>query len=135
MLLIEDNPTDVFVIKEALERSGLQLNLRLASNGEEALRYLEDLAGSENPSCPALILLDLNLPKIGGIEVLRHLRSTSPCSRTPVIVVTSSTAEADRAAVRRLGAEAYFQKPTSLAAYMELAEVVKRILRPEGRDS
>jgi CheY-like chemotaxis protein len=135
VLLVEDNPTDVLVIKEALKRSGLNLNLRIASNGEEALRYLEGLAGDEKPSCPALILLDLNLPKVGGIEVLRHLRSTSPCRRTPVIVVTSSAAEADRAAVRRLGAEEYFQKPTSLAAYLELAEVVKRVLRPEGRDS
>jgi DNA-binding response OmpR family regulator len=79
----------------------------------------------------------LNLPKVGGLEVLRHLRSTSPCSRTPVIVVTSSTAETDRAAVRRLGAEAYFPKPTSLSAYMELAELVKHVLCPaeEGRGS
>jgi CheY-like chemotaxis protein len=137
VLLVEDNPTDVFVIKEAIERSGLDLNLRVARNGQEALHYLQDLARAEKPSCPALVLLDLNLPKVGGIEVLRKLRSSSPCSRTPVIVVTSSTAEADRAAVRRLGAEAYFQKPTSLAAYMELGEVVKRILRSarEVRDS
>jgi CheY-like chemotaxis protein len=129
VLLVEDNPTDVFVIREAIERSGLRLTLRIASNGEEALRYLRDLARAEKPVCPALVLLDLNLPKVGGIEVLQHLRSSSLCSRTPVIVVTSSTAEADRAAVRRLGAEAYFEKPTSLAAYMELAEVIKRILR------
>jgi chemotaxis family two-component system response regulator Rcp1 len=134
-LLVEDSPTDVFVIKEALERSGLDLNLHIARNGEEALRYLQVLAKSEKPSCPALVLLDLNLPKVGGMEVLRHLRSSSLCSHTPVIVVTSSTAEADRAAVRRLGAEAYFHKPTSLAAYMELGEVVKRILHTaaEGR--
>lgn len=130
VLLVDDNPTDVFVIREAIERSGLDLNLHLASNGEEALLYLQDLAESEKPLCPALVLLDLNLPKVGGIEVLRHLRGSSLYGRTPVIVITSSTAEADRAAVRRLGAEAYFQKPTSLSAYMELAEVVKRILRP-----
>ncbi len=137
MLLVEDNPTDVFVIKEALERSGLDLNLHIASNGQEALLYLQELAGSEKPSCPALVLLDLNLPKVGGLDVLRHLRNSSPCNRTPVIVVTSSTAEADRAAVRRLGADAYFHKPTSLSAYMELAEVVKRLLGPaeEGRKS
>jgi CheY-like chemotaxis protein len=137
VLLVEDNATDVFVIKEALERSGLDLNLRIARNGQEALLYLQELERAEKPSCPALVLLDLNLPKVGGLEVLRRLRSGSPCSRTPVIVVTSSTAESDRAAVRRLGAEAYFEKPTSLAAYMELGQVVKRILRAvgEGRDS
>jgi len=109
VLLVEDNPTDVFVIKEAIERSGLDLDLHLATNGEEALVYLQNLAKSEKPLCPALVLLDLNLPKIGGIEVLRKLRGSSPCNQTPVIVVTSSTAESDRAAVRRLGAEAYFQ--------------------------
>lgn len=134
MLLVEDNPTDVFVIKEAIERCGLNLSLHVVSNGQEALLYLQDLAVSEKPSCPALVLLDLNLPKIGGIEVLRHIRSSSPCRRTPVIVVTSSTAETDRAAVRRLGAEVYFQKPTSLSAYMELTEVVKRVLSPDDGD-
>jgi CheY-like chemotaxis protein len=72
--------------------------------------------------------LDLNLPKISGIEVLQQLRAGSPCRRTPVIVVTSSTAEGDRAAVQRLGAEAYFQKPKSLAAYMQLAGLIKRVL-------
>jgi CheY-like chemotaxis protein len=131
VLLVEDNPTDVFVIKEALARTGLNIDLRIATNGHEALLYLESLVVAEKP-CPALVLLDLNLPKIGGIEVLRHLRSTSPCSRTPVIVVTSSTAETDRAAVRRLGAEAYFEKPSSLSAYMELGEVVKRFLPKPG---
>ena len=129
VLLVEDNPTDIFVIKEAIERSGLSVNLHLARDGQEALLYLNDLARNEKPSCPELVLLDLNLPKVGGIEVLRHLRNSSPCSRTPVIVVTSSTAEVDRAAVRNLGAEAYFLKPTTLSAYMELGQVVARFLR------
>jgi two-component system response regulator len=130
VLLVEDNPTDVFVIREALERSGLNLKLHIAGNGQDALAYLQELAESEKPSCPALVLLDLNLPKVGGIEVLRHLRGSSLCRHTPVIVVTSSTIEADRAAARRLGAEEYFHKPTSLSAYMELATVVSRILGP-----
>jgi CheY-like chemotaxis protein len=129
VLLVEDNPTDVLVIKEAMDRSGLNIDLRIATNGQEAISYLQDLAASKKP-CPELVLLDLNLPKVGGLEVLRHLRSSSPCSRSQVIVVTSSTAESDRAAVQRLGAEAYFHKPTSLSAYMELAEIVKRVLVP-----
>jgi len=129
VLLVEDNPTDVFVIKEAIARSGLKFNFLIAKNGQEALLYLKDLAISENPAGPALVLLDLNLPKVGGIEVLQHLRGSSLYARTPVIVVTSSTAEADRAAVRNLGAEAYFLKSTSLSAYLELGEVVKGILQ------
>jgi CheY-like chemotaxis protein len=130
ILLVEDNPIDVFVIKEAIKKSGLKINLRVASDGQDALAYLQDLAMSEKPSCPALVLLDLNLPRVTGIEVLRHLRSSSMCSHTPVIVVSSSTADADRSAVRRLGAEAYFQKPKNLAAYMEVTQLIERLLRP-----
>ena len=110
--------------------SGLNLQLRIATNGQEALRYLQDLAASRKPSCPALVLLDLNLPKVDGFAVLRHIRTNSPCTRTPVVVVSSSTAESDREAVRRLGADEYFQKPTDLSAYMQLTEVVRRILGP-----
>lgn len=90
--------------------------------------YVEELTRDENALCPALVLLDLNLPKVTGIEVLRALRSSSRCSRIPVIVVTSSAAETDRYAAQQLGAEGYFQKPTELTAYMELAELIKRVL-------
>jgi CheY-like chemotaxis protein len=128
VLLVEDNPTDVFVIKEVIKQSELNLDLRVASDGQEALSYFQDLARSEKPSCPALVLLDLNLPKVGGIEVLRQLREGTPCNRTPVIVVTSSTAEADRVAVQRLGAEAVFHKPSNLSAYMQLAPLIKQLL-------
>jgi CheY-like chemotaxis protein len=127
VLLVEDNPTDVFVIKEVIDRCELDLELRVATDGQDAVHYFQDLARAEKPF-PALVLLDLNIPKVGGIEVLKHLRSTSPCSRIPVIVVTSSTAETDRIAVERLGAEAYFQKPTSLAAYMQLGQLIKQLL-------
>ncbi len=126
MLLVEDNPTDVFVIKEVIERCELNLNLHVATDGQDALQYLQRLATAEEAACPALVLLDLNIPKVDGIEVLRRLRSGSRCNRAPVIVVTSSTAETDRVAVQRLGAEAYFQKPKSLAAYMELANLIKQ---------
>jgi len=86
----------------------------------------------EQSGCSDLVLLDLNIPKIDGIEVLRRLRRSSPCRQAPVIVVTSSTAEADRLAVERLGADAYFQKPNSLAAYMQLGQLIKQHLPPAG---
>lgn len=129
-MLVEDNPTDVFVIREVLGQCDPNLDLRVVNDGLDAVRYFRNLALAEKSACPALVLLDLNVPKIGGIEVLRHLRGSSRCNRTPVIVVTSSTAEADRKAVERLGAEAYFQKPTSLEAYMRLGQLVKQLLKP-----
>jgi CheY-like chemotaxis protein len=128
VLLVEDNSTDVFVIREVIDRCELDLNLRVATDGQDAVHYFQDLARAEKPACPALVLLDLNIPKVAGVEVLRHLRGATPCSRTPVIVVTSSRAEADRLAVERLGVEAYFQKPTSLAAYMQLGHLIKQLL-------
>ncbi len=128
VLVVEDNPTDVFVIKEVLERCGPDLDVRLVSNGQDALQYLQELSRDEQTSCPALVLLDLNLPRVTGIDVLRALRSSSRCRGIPVIVVTSSSAETDRYAAQQLGAEGYFQKPTELTAYMELAELIKRFL-------
>jgi CheY-like chemotaxis protein len=128
VLLVEDNPTDVFVIKEVLEGCGLNFRPRVVSDGRDALRYLEDLDRDHSSPPPALVLLDLNIPKVDGIEVLRQLRRAPRCKGTPVVVVTSSTADQDRAAAERLGAEAYFQKPKDLTAYMELGQVIKRVL-------
>jgi CheY-like chemotaxis protein len=131
VLLVEDNPTDVFVIKEVLDRCGLNLRVRSARDGQDALTYLQDLAGNESSLCPALVLLDLNLPKISGFEVLEVLRSGPRCNRTPVIIVSSSKAQTDRAAAERLGADAYFEKPADLKAYQELGPVIMRFLRPD----
>jgi CheY-like chemotaxis protein len=133
VLLVEDNPTDLYVLRLVLERCELGLDLHIARDGEHALHYLEDLAHQKS-ACPVLVLLDLNLPKVSGIEFLRRLRHASPCSRVPVIVVTSSGETADRAETQRLGANAFFQKPADLAAYMQLVPLVKSVLgHSEGR--
>ena len=127
MLLVEDSPTDVFVIREVL--GGCQVNFRVdvVKDGQQALRYLQD-----SGSCPALVLLDLNIPKVSGFEVLRELRAGSRCQRTPVIVVSSSRADEDRSTAEQLGANAYFQKPADLDSYTELGQVVERVLGRTG---
>ena len=132
LLLVEDNPTDVFVINEVLARCGVDFKLHVARNGQEALSYLQEIANNEGASCPALVLLDLNLPKVAGLEVLKALRSASRCKQVPVIIVTSSMADGDRLAAQRLGAEAYFQKPVDLTAYMELAPLIRKVLHVGG---
>ena len=124
---MEDNPTDVFVIKEVLEACGLNLGLHVSTNGQEALIFLKALVEDPHAACPVLVLLDLNLPKVTGIEVFRQLRAAR-CSHTPVIVVTSSSAEPDLYIAQQLGAAGYFQKPTTLVEYMELATLIKRVL-------
>jgi two-component system, chemotaxis family, response regulator Rcp1 len=125
VLLVEDNSTDVLVIREVLERCGLKFVLQVAPTGQDALPYLEGRVGER----PTLVLLDLNVPKITGIELLEIIRSNHSCERIPVIIITSSHAESDRAAAQRLGANAYFRKPADLDAYQELAELVKGVTR------
>jgi len=133
VLLVEDNEMDVFVIREVLDRCGLSFGLQVAVDGQDALQYLHSLAEDEKSPCPALVLLDLNLPKVSGIEVLMQLRSASQCDRTRVIVISSSDSESDREAAERLGADAYFRKPAALTAYMELAHVINRLLPTSRR--
>lgn len=128
VLLVEDNAMDVLVIREAIRECGLDLRLQIANNGQEALSYLQDLSQDAAQPSPALVLLDLNLPKIAGIEVLRILRADGRWNHIPVIVVTSSGAGEDYLAVERLGAQAYFQKPSDLNSYMKLSELMKSVL-------
>jgi CheY-like chemotaxis protein len=136
-LLVEDNATDVFVIRKVLAECVPGLDVRVMRDGQDALRYIRELATDPSAVCPALILLDLNIPKVTGLEILRELRSGSRCSRTPVIIVTSSGAEADRASAKFLRADGYFRKPSSIAAYRELGELARKVLdtAKEGPDS
>lgn len=128
VLLVEDNATDAFVIQRVVDHCDLNVELHVARDGQDALLYLKHVAEEQAP-CPVLVLLDLNLPKVRGIEVLRQLRGGVRCRKVPVIVITSSNEEADRAEAERLGADDYFQKPADLATYMELAHVIQRIVR------
>ncbi len=132
ILLVEDNEADIFVIREVLGKCGFAFDLHSARDGEDALLYLKQIAGNGNRSCPDLLLLDLNVPKIPGIEVLRQLRGSLDCRRTPVVIVTSSDSEIDRRAVEALGVEAYFRKPSDLTAYLDLASVIKKVMLKPG---
>lgn len=101
-------------------------------DGEEALAWLARFDGDAETQTPALILLDLNLPKRTGMEVLRALRQGERWREVPVMVVSSSDNEADRREVARLGATAYFRKPSDLDEFLQLGHAVGRLLqRPE----
>jgi CheY-like chemotaxis protein len=127
-LLVEDNPTDAFVIKGVLKECGLEYQLHVAADGETALAFLRDLEGDARAACPALVLLDLNLPKISGLQVLSLIRKGQRCNKMPVVIVTSSDSAIDRAATRALGATAYFRKPSDLDGFSELCNVIRRVL-------
>jgi CheY-like chemotaxis protein len=125
ILLAEDNDGDVYLVRRALERHGLPHKLVVARNGEEALDMLRDTEQGPPGSLPELILLDLNLPRIDGAQVLSHIRKSLFFKDTPVIVLTSSDSPRDREQAIRLGASLYFRKPTDLASFMMLGQVIR----------
>ena len=132
ILLAEDNDGDVFLVRRALEKRGLSHELVVAHNGEEALAWLDAHSDPENrDDCdvpPDLILLDLNLPRINGGQLLSHIRKCDTFSRTPVIVLTSSDSPKDRQMAMELGANLYFRKPTDLASFMDLGRIIEETL-------
>jgi chemotaxis family two-component system response regulator Rcp1 len=128
ILLAEDNDGDVFLVRRALEKRGLPHELVVSHNGEEALTWLDGHA--ENTDwAPDLILLDLNLPRIDGAQLLSHIRKSDSFSDTPVIVLTSSDSPKDRQMALELGANLYFRKPTDLASFMDLGRIVEETLK------
>jgi two-component system, response regulator len=117
ILLVEDNPDDEALTLRAFKRSNIRNEIAVVRDGAEALGYLfpEDNA---TPS-PALILLDLNLPKIGGLEVLRRMRADDRTALIPVVVLTSSKLEEDILDSYRNGANAYVRKPVKFSDFTQ----------------
>jgi len=121
VLLIEDNQMDALVIQEALKTCGHVFDIRSAADGEAALALLDGFH-------PALVLLDLNIPKVSGLEVLSEIRKRPRGVEVRVVVVTSSDSERDFQAAQRLNVNAYFCKPSNLAEFMNLSEIVRNVL-------
>ena len=129
ILLAEDNEGDVMLVEQALEQHEIVHELHVAKDGDEALSYVARMGTDDGPPCPDVLLLDLNLPKVEGPQVLEQFRKHPACSRTPVIVVTSSDTLKDRARVTALGANAYFRKPSDLTEFMALGALIKDLVQ------
>jgi CheY-like chemotaxis protein len=118
LLLAEDNPDDVEIAIRALRKSRLINDIRVVRDGEEALNLLfPDGVRDLNQFRPDLILLDLNLPKVSGFDVLDRIKTSDELSSTPVIVLTVSEREEDIARAYRLGANTYITKPVDFAKF------------------
>jgi CheY-like chemotaxis protein len=127
IFLAEDNPGDVFLVRRALNQSHIPHELHVATDGQQALDYVEEM-GKPGVPCPDLLLLDVNLPKADGVRVLSEFRHHSQCTETPVIMVSSSDAPKDWERVAALGVDRYFCKPSELGAYMRLGGVVLDVM-------
>jgi len=128
VLVIEDNPTDVFLVREALRAHGLEVDLQAFDNGEAAITYVRQIDTDASLARPSLVLLDVNLPRADGFEVLRCLRGSTKCGNTPVIVMTSSATLLDRTTATSLRADAYFQKPSGYDAFLTLGALACQML-------
>lgn len=132
ILIAEDNEADVFLVKAALEEAGFAFDLHVASDGEQVLRLVEGVdANGEGAWCPEIVILDLNLPRYSGEEILEKLHLSPRLRGVPVIVFTSSDSPKDRANIAKLGVTEYFRKPQHFEAFMELGKIVRRLLNRE----
>ena len=122
IILVEDNEGDVFLVRRALSQNSVPYELRLARNGEDALRIVSEAGEGVRPD---IFVLDLNLPRMGGGQVLEKIRSNPTFNDTPVIVLTSSDSARDRARALELGADRYLCKPTDLRSFMDLGRVIR----------
>ncbi len=118
ILLVEDNPDDVDLTLMALEKSNILNKVKVAWNGEEALHMLHGNRGEVPNGLPAVILLDLNMPKINGLEVLKEIRSNERTRRLPVVILTSSREEQDVIRGYDLGANSYIRKPVDFENFV-----------------
>jgi two-component system, chemotaxis family, response regulator Rcp1 len=133
ILLAEDNPADVYLIREAIAKYGGFNNLELfvVTDGEQAIDFVLRRGPFANVTRPDLIVLDLNLPKSDGVEVLRRIREHGATTHIPVVVFTSSDSPADRSATQLLGADHFITKPSDLDAFMAVgAMLMSYIERP-----
>lgn len=128
VFLVEDNPADANLVEEALEEAGVDCDLQLLRDGVQAIERIERIDADPSQPAPDLVLLDLNLPKVGGEEVLKRLRSSRRCKSAKVLIISSSDVPADKERLLKLGASEYFRKPSALAQFMALGPKVRRIL-------
>ena len=127
ILLVEDTATDEHLMLRALKKSSIGSSVVVARDGAEALDYILATgkhAGRLPSARPDLVLLDLKLPKLDGLDVLRHVRADARLRRLPVVVLTSSSEESDIAAAYELGANSYVRKPVDFTEFSQVVAVL-----------
>lgn len=127
ILIAEDDEDDYLLTIEALKEAGVDSQVKWVKDGEELMEYLEPLGASTRKSCPqfpSLILLDLNMPRKDGREVLEEIKKNATLRKIPVVVLTTSKAETDINHAYDLGVNSYIQKPVRFSEFVETIKVL-----------
>ena len=137
ILLVEDNPSDVRLVQEALKDGKLRNSINVVGDGEKALAFLKNEGDYQDAPHPDLILLDLNLPKVDGREMLAQIKQCPELKRIPVVVLTTSKSEEDIIKSYELQANCYITKPVDLDQFIAIVQAIEQfwltIVRlPEG---
>jgi DNA-binding response OmpR family regulator len=132
VLLVEDNGADVFLIREAMKSEGIAVEMDIAEDGEQAISVIRRIDENPQAACHDCFLIDLNIPRCSGDEVLQTIRSSQRCASRPVIMITSSQSRVDRERAMSLGATEFFVKPFELSEFRSLARLVRRVQRGDN---
>jgi CheY-like chemotaxis protein len=133
ILLCEDNAADVFLIRHALADAGIETELTVLDDGAAALAFVRKHEAGLNGEVPDLAILDLNLPKHTGLEILQAMRAGTAFSGMPVMVLSSSSAPRDLERLNEFRVDRYITKPADLDEFMKIGHAVKGLLTTEPR--
>jgi CheY-like chemotaxis protein len=131
ILVVEDSASDALLIRQSLQEHEVSLDMVVMKDGERAERFFDEVDAGTAPR-PAVVVLDLNLPRRSGLEVLKRIRESSACADIPVVVFSSSDAANDKQAAYKLGVSRYVRKPSNLDGFLQIGRVLKELL--EERD-
>ena len=133
VLFVEDNPDDVDLTLMAFKEERFPFKIVVAEDGQEALDYLfarGGFAGRDRADAPVLVILDLKMPKVGGLEVLKAMREDPRLRGVVAVILTTSDEERDRATAEQLGADLYLIKPTSFGALRDVVRRIRELIEP-----
>ncbi|MBY0502792.1 MAG: response regulator [Bryobacteraceae bacterium] len=126
ILLMEDNPADIYLLRRAVKLADLSIEFTVLNDGAEGLAFAN--GQRESDPRPDLLVLDLNLPKTSGAEVLRAMKSNPVLAGVPVVVMSSSSSPQERAMITGLGVARYLTKPPNLEGFMKVGEIFREVL-------
>ena len=130
LLLIEDNRADVMLVKTVLEEAGIPHQASVINTGQGALEFVKGIDPGSDVPIPDLVLLDINLPFVSGLEVLRQFRKNPTLEHVPIIVMSSSVAPKEQDCLAELRVARFFRKPNDYDEFSQLTEIIREVMGP-----